>query len=197
MGPLPTLIGVVVAQLFVDFVSGLVHWAADTWGKYETPIFGPTIIYSFRKHHIDPHDIVTHGFLQTNAASAYPMPFVLAFALWSTNGSFISQTYNWTVIFSIILGILTNQFHKWAHMEHEKPHPIIRFFQKSGLIISHQKHHDHHQGEFDTSYCIINGWMNPLLDRIHFWKKMQVFISKLTGLKAREDDEYWRQLKKK
>jgi len=115
---LPTLIGFILAQLIVDFLSGLVHWAADTWGKFETPIFGPTIIYSFRKHHIDPHDIVTHSFLETNAASSYPMPFAIAIALMTSNGSFVSQSYNWAIIFGVILGILTNQFHKWAHMEH-------------------------------------------------------------------------------
>lgn len=117
-GPMPTLTGFIVAQLLVDFVSGVVHWAADTWGKFQTPIFGPTIIYSFRKHHVDPHDIVTHGFLQTNAASAYPMPIFIGIALATSNGSLLSQTYNWTIIFAVILGILTNQFHKWAHMEY-------------------------------------------------------------------------------
>lgn len=73
-------------------------------------------------------------------------------------------------------------------MEHEKSHPVIKFFQKSGLIISHEKHHDHHQGDFDTSYCIINGWMNPLLDKINFWRRFEELITKVTGLKPREDD---------
>jgi hypothetical protein len=37
--------------------------------------------------------------------------------------------------------------------------------------------------------------MNPFLDRIDFWRKMETLITKITGVKAREDDEYWRQLK--
>ena len=46
------------------------------------------------------------------------MPIFLGLALYTSNGTTISQTYNWTIIFAVILGILTNQFHKWAHMEH-------------------------------------------------------------------------------
>ena len=67
------------------------------------------------------------------------------------------------IIFSLILGILTNEIHKWSHMVHSKPHPVVRFFQQSGLIMSHEVHHKHHTGKFDTEYCIINGWCNPFL----------------------------------
>lgn len=62
-GPLPVVIGFIIAQFLVDFVSGLLHWAADTWGKFETPIFGPTIIRAFRMHHVDPQDITLHSFI--------------------------------------------------------------------------------------------------------------------------------------
>ena len=171
MGPLPVVIGFIAAQFLVDFMSGMLHWAADTWGKFETPILGPTIIRSFRMHHVDPQDITLHSFIETNASSSYPIPFVVAFAFLINSPSFLSQTYNWMVIFASILGILTNEFHKWSHMVHTKPHAIIRFLQQSGLIISHEKHHLHHTGKFDSNYCIINGWMNPFLDKIDFWRK--------------------------
>ncbi len=61
-GPLPVLLAFIIAQLFVDFLSGTLHWAADTWGKIETPIFGSTIIKNFRTHHIEPQDITLHSF---------------------------------------------------------------------------------------------------------------------------------------
>ena len=62
-GPLPTLVGFIVAQYLVDFVSGFVHWAGDTWGTFKTPIFGGTVIGPFRMHHVDPQDITIHGFM--------------------------------------------------------------------------------------------------------------------------------------
>lgn len=173
----------------------MLHWAADTWGNFETPIFGSTVIRNFRTHHLDPQDIVNHSFAETCANSSYPVPFVIAAAYYTTSGTYLSQTFNWMIIFSIILGILTNQCHKWSHMVGTQPPRIVVFLQKAGLIISHEKHHKHHQGNFDTDYCIINGWMNPLLEKINFWRNLEDLIVKFTGAVPRQDDDYWRNLK--
>jgi len=70
-------------------------------------------------------------------------------------------------------------------MVHTKPPALVVFLQKSGLIISHEKHHKHHTGDFDTDYCIINGWMNPFLEKIDFWRRAEKFISSVTGLVPR------------
>lgn len=194
-GPLPVVLAFIIAQLFIDFISGVFHWAADTWGKVETPIFGQTVIKNFRTHHLDPQDITLHSFAETCANSSYPAPFVIAIGFLTNSGSFLSQTYNWMIIFGVVLGIMTNQCHKWAHMVHAKPPLVVRFLQKSGLIISHEKHHRHHTGNFDTDYCIINGWMNPILEKIDFWRRAEIAITKLTGYVPREDDAYWRSVK--
>ena len=61
--PLSVVIGFVMAQLVVDFISGLMHWACDTWGTFYTPLVGKTLIRSFRMHHVDPQDITKHGFI--------------------------------------------------------------------------------------------------------------------------------------
>jgi len=86
----------------------LLHWGCDTWGKFETPIVGPTLIRSFRMHHVDPQDITTHGFIETNAASCYPMPIFILFGMWLAGPSFIAQFYNWMIIFGVVLGVMTN-----------------------------------------------------------------------------------------
>lgn len=86
----------------------MLHWACDTWGEFSTPIVGPTLIRAFRMHHVDPQDITKHGFVETNASSCYPMPFFIAIGLLITPDNRIGQTYEWTIIFGVILGILTN-----------------------------------------------------------------------------------------
>lgn len=82
-------------------------------------------------------------------------------------------------------------------MVYQKPHFIIRFLQSTRLILTHEEHHRHHTGEFDTGYCIINGWMNPILEKIDFWRRVENFITRTTGAIPRKDDNFWRAIKTK
>jgi len=34
--------------------------------------------------------------------------------------------------------------------------------------------------------------MNPFLEKIDFWRRIETVISKYTGATPRDDDEYWR-----
>jgi hypothetical protein len=88
-------------------------------------------------HHVDPQDITKHGFVETNASSCYPAPAFIIAGLFITPDNLIKQTYEWTIIFGVVLAGLTNEIHKWAQLVHSKPHPIIQFLQKTRLILSH------------------------------------------------------------
>ncbi len=70
--------------LLADFISGFVHWAGDTIGDAETPIFGPNFVTPFRYHHVDPKEITRHDFIETNGNNCIVVAPVLVLLLLAT-----------------------------------------------------------------------------------------------------------------
>src|SRR6185503_8856760 len=100
-----------------DFVSGFVHWAADTWGTPEWPIIGKALIRPFREHHVDEKEITRHDFIETNRNNCFISigPTILAalVPVAGARGFFVAS-----MMFGLTFAIFgTNQFHKWSHMD--------------------------------------------------------------------------------
>jgi len=190
-----SVIAFALSMLFADFCSGLLHWSADTWGTFDTPIVGPTFIRSFREHHITPTAMCQHDIFETNGDNCLATIPVLFLMIMKTvtdeNGVpmawpfFVLNFWVWTCLWVA----LTNQFHAWSHMQ--KPPLIAVILQKSGIILSPTVHRKHHQMPFDHNYCITNGWLEPFLVSIDFWKRAEDFVTKYTGMVPREDDQQW------
>lgn len=76
--PVPWLLGMIAA----DFVSGMVHWTADTWGSESLPLVGRRFMRPFRGHHVNPDDFLRRPFIDTNGDVALlVIPFLLAMFL--------------------------------------------------------------------------------------------------------------------
>jgi hypothetical protein len=67
--------------------------------------------------------------------------------------------------------VATNIFHKWAHQEN--PSPGVRLLQRTRLVLEPRHHQVHHTEPFQMHYCITNGWLNPLLNKIGFFRKLE------------------------
>jgi len=164
--------------LVADFLSGLVHWAGDTIGDQNTPIFGPNFVTPFRYHHVDPKDITRHDFIETNGNNCIVVAPILALLVLVT-----PKTAGWFFYLCAVLAFTswfifcTNQFHKWAHEDH--PARLVRVLQQAGLILSPEHHALHHASPQDKSYCITVGWMNPVLDKIGFFRICEAVIGRL------------------
>src|SRR5262249_49181206 len=68
---------------------------------------------------------------------------------------------------------------------------VIRFLQRSHLLISPAYHRQHHQGNHDTHYAIVNGWSNAIMDGLGFWRWLESLIQALTAAKPRRSDDQW------
>ena len=179
---LAALTGYVVS----DFLSGFVHWAGDTVGDESTPVFGPNFVRPFRYHHVDPEDITKHDFIETNGNNcivAAPVLMTVLFLLPKTTGLLF---YSCVVIACTALFVFcTNQFHKWAHTKN--PARWIRLLQRAGLILSPEHHAVHHAAPRDKYYCITVGWMNPVLEKIRFFRYLETVISRIHPRALRPD----------
>ena len=180
------LLALVSGVIAADFASGVVHWAADTWGRDDCPVIGPRLLVPFRVHHVNPDDFLRRRFVDTNGEVA-----AIAVAGLSTLNALPLETVWGTAaaVFGFALcgiGSLTNQIHQWSHMP--SPPPVVRALQACGVLLGREKHAAHHSRPYDRHYCITTGWCNRPLEAIAFFRRMESAITALTGVSPRHDD---------
>uniref|UniRef100_M3Z1I2 Lipid desaturase domain-containing protein n=1 Tax=Mustela putorius furo TaxID=9669 RepID=M3Z1I2_MUSPF len=195
------MLGVVAGALIADFLSGLVHWGADTWGSVELPIVGKAFIRPFREHHIDPTAITHSHFTDGQAVRARLVvapPCDHSMALCAPPSpcpaEALEPQYPWEcfVFCLIIFGTFTNQIHKWSHTYFGLPR-WVTLLQDWHIILPRKHHRIHHVSPHETYFCITTGWLNYPLEKIGFWRRLEDLIQGLTGEKPRADDMKWAQ----
>lgn len=178
-----------IGILAADFTSGFVHWMFDTWGSVDTPIVGRLAIRTFRHHHVDEKAITRHDFVETNghnfALSLLPGTVGVLWVQPATATAF--DVFFGTALLGLaVVNTWTSQIHKWAHMD-ERPR-IVRFLQRTRIIL-HPKHHSvHHQSPHRRNYCITVGWLNGPLRAVRFFETLERIITAVTGKIPRADD---------
>ncbi|XP_037904211.1 plasmanylethanolamine desaturase, partial [Hermetia illucens] len=180
-----------------DFGSGLVHWAADTWGSVDLPIIGKAFLRPFREHHLDPTSITRHDFIETNGDNfmvAVPLLATLAYKFLTRSNHEIQQDFAWSAYLFLcsIFVAMTNQIHKWSHTYWALPRWVL-FLQENHIILPRRHHRIHHVAPHETYFCITTGWLNWPLEKIRFWPSLEIVIEYLTGYKPRADDMKWAQ----
>ncbi len=162
-----------VSYLSADLASGFVHWLADSYGSPTTPLLGPKFVTPFREHHADPLAITRHDFLEANGDNCgishvvlVPAYFLLPVESdpWAAAGGLYVLLLAWFVL-------LTSLAHGWAHTA--VPPRAVRALQRAGLLLSREHHQQHHVGDHATHYCITSGWLNPLLDKLRFFRGLE------------------------
>ena len=178
--------------VLADFFAGIVHWFADTWGSVHWPVVGPTLIRSFREHHVDQNAITRHDFVETNGSSALAVLPLLLTAIFYQPTTQLAIFFVGTAAWLCAFIVFTNQFHKWAHTS--KNSQFVSLLQNSQIILPRKHHARHHAGKFDRDYCITSGWLNPLLNKIGFFSGLEYLVSRMTGAIPREEDAKFTEL---
>lgn len=154
--------GALLGLVFGDLVTGLVHWAADTYCDESTPLIGQSLVRPFRVHHIRPLEICEHGVVETvgnTCILAAPLlTLLIAFTAYGETCA-ASAFAAFTAAVTLGVTVATNQFHKWAHQA--APPRFVRILQRARIILNPEHHRTHHTAPFKSSYAITNGWLKP------------------------------------
>ena len=166
------LAGAFLGVLAADFGTGLVHFLGDRLFEEETPVVGPLLIRPFREHHVDPLAITRHGFLETNGSSALLLAIALALglALLPHEGALGPFAHGFAIAFALA-AFAANQLHKWAHAP--RAPRAIAWLQARRLVLSPAAHALHHRADHSRAYCVATGWLNPPLDRLAFFARLE------------------------
>lgn len=157
--------------LAADLLSGLLHWAFDSFGSVSTPLIGKAFIRPFREHHTDPEEMTRHDFIETHGASCLAaLPFLVATSFMPLAGW--PSIFTQALLLFIALGALaTNQCHKWAHMAETATPALVRWAQRWRLVLPREHHRLHHTPPFDSHFCMSCGCLNaPLNAVLRAWR---------------------------
>lgn len=168
---LATVLKLIYYYLLADFLSGLLHWYEDVYLNPEEFKIKSGFFYQIAKdnkeHHTKPRKMVESPWYLTISVTLW---FVLPLA--------ITRFYFWgfeaEFFFFCLLATFLNQIHKWQHMSISERPLIVSWMMVLGFIAGQRHHSGHHIPPYDKRYCILSPYLNPLLDRIGFWRFLEI-----------------------
>jgi hypothetical protein len=184
---LTTLSGVCLGYLLPDLLAGSVHWIADRFFEPDTPVLGTMLITPFRDHHDDALGITRHDFYEVSGNNALvTIPVVLLVSALPTATGALHQFFLALGASTTLFLFMTNQFHSWAHSP-SPPRPV-RWLHATGIILTPKRHARHHRGRHDQAYCVTSGWLNPVLDRLKIFTRLERLQSRLPASTAKRNE---------
>lgn len=170
------ILEVVITVLVADFASGVVHWLEDAYGRQEWPITGWLITEPNIRHHHDPRYFTRHGWFRSSWLLLCFNVVILAVA-------WLCGLLTWHVWLFAALGANANEIHKWAHRSLSENGPIISFLQRIRLLQTAR----HHLDPKNSHYCVLTNFVNPIVDRIGLWARLEAAIRAISGIRRRLD----------
>jgi len=169
-----------VGCVFVaDFLSGLVHWLEDSYGREDQPVWGAVLLENNR-HHQQPGYFTGLSWWESSK-SLVLVAAAAGLVVWCLG------LFSWQLAVVLVLGANANQIHKWAHRSRRRNGPAISLLQDWGVFQSAAHHAGHHAGRrWRRRFCVLTPHLNRWLDGIGFWHGLERGIELLTGVAPRD-----------
>jgi ubiquitin-conjugating enzyme E2 variant len=163
----------------LDFLTGVVHWWMDRYGKEDMPIVGKAIIEINTWHHENPRKMTTRSYwyLCKSGWAGVSLMWIVAY--------FATGQLTWQWWFVGILGANANIVHRWAHEFNDERPKLVTLLQRFRILQRPKDHARHHTKPETRAYCTFTPWLNPVLDRIRFWFTVEAALA-IVGFKTTE-----------
>jgi ubiquitin-conjugating enzyme E2 variant len=112
--------------------------------------------------------------------------------LWLVAGLIITAAWAFGMLtpavglFAALVGN-ANQIHKWAHRSRRENGPWINLLHDLRILQSSRHHAIHHTDPKSTHYCVITEFLNPVLQRLRFWTRLECWLWKAFRIDRRSD----------
>ena len=177
---LKTIGAIFVCFWMADFLTGFVHWLEDTYCLEHIPLLGNFICEPNIQHHIDPLDMVRNGTFFSRNWLQWALCGGIFALLWSMG---LGNIYTGLTLFFASFG---NEVHRWNHMS--KTGPIVSLLKETGMVQMQKQHSLHHKPPYAQYYCPLSSMLNPILERMNFWRRLERVVEVTTGIGPKREN---------
>ncbi len=165
------IVQAVAGWLLADFIGAFVHWWMDRVAFDSDTMMGRQVVAPNRLHHSDPTAFLAGDLFSRNSTTwaAVGVVSIVMLALTGPSVVWASATLG---------GLVMTEVHRMAHLPRQGG-PLVRIAQEIGLIQSVRHHATHHKSPSDVRYCILTNWVNPVLDELRFWHRLERLLTRL------------------
>lgn len=193
----------IIISMFIGFhitstIVSFIHWFLDTWTTQNSSA-RIRLFNQAKTHHYHPTLVIMKDLFARNDDAIYGS---ILFGLILYHGHNYMSSYGIMLWYSMSISVLFSlEIHRYAHMNISEVPYILRLIQMSGLLLSRESHHRHHNGNFNRSYNLMSGLMNRVEDFTGVYPFMESVIRRYTGalprsyltdpLQRKELDDYY------
>ena len=88
------------------------------------------------------------------------------------------------VVLFVVLAVNANQIHKWTHRNPRENPWWVTCLQKLYVLQTPRHHGRHHHGDKNSHYCVVTNFLNPLLEEVGFWRRLEQLVERVLGART-------------